>query len=113
MPRSQYWVAPEWHHRLKTNAIGAMKMDAFSFGTLCLWLLFYNTTGDTKHGFYNDLSSGTSRPILASQHVKKIAGLGDQKRSNLYQLFERTLCSNPIDRTEDFTQLLDLLAPHR
>jgi hypothetical protein len=113
MPRSQYWVAPEWHHRLKVNVIGAMKMDAFSFGTLCLWLLFYNTPGDSKHRFYTDLKSGISRPVLASQYVKTTAGLEDQMRSNLYPLFERTLCSDPIDRTADFTQLLDLLAPQR
>jgi hypothetical protein len=113
MPRSQYWVAPEWHHRLKTNAIGAMKMDAYSFGMLCMWLLFYNTPGDTKHRFYNDLDSGIPKPVLASQNIKTVADLGDQKSSYLYQLFERTLSSDPIDRTADFTQLLDLLAPHR
>jgi serine/threonine protein kinase len=114
MPGSRYWVAPEWHHRnYRTNVMGAMKMDAYSFGMLCLWLLFYNTAGDVKHRFYDDLNLETPRPILASQHVKTAVSLGDQRRSNLHQLFERTLSNDPINRTADFTQLLDLLAPHR
>lgn len=44
MPGSRPWVAPEWHHcGFTTDHVGAMKMDAYSFGALCLWILFYNT----------------------------------------------------------------------
>ena len=38
MPLSWPWAAPEWHHRgfLPSHA---MKMDVYSIGLLCLWLL--------------------------------------------------------------------------
>ena len=47
MPKSWPWTAPERHHR-EILPIQARKMDAYSFGMLCLWLLFYNkaTTRD-------------------------------------------------------------------
>jgi serine/threonine protein kinase len=41
MPGPGIWTAPEWHHR-KILPKQARKMDAYSFGMLCLWLLFYN-----------------------------------------------------------------------
>ena len=38
-----------------TNFVGAMKMDAFSFGLLCLWLLFY-AGKQSMDEFYEELS---------------------------------------------------------
>jgi serine/threonine protein kinase len=38
LPRSVPWAAPEWHHRWFT-AMDAKKMDVYSFGLVCLWLI--------------------------------------------------------------------------
>jgi tetratricopeptide (TPR) repeat protein len=41
LPKSEPWVAPEWHHREHTIE-QAQAMDVFSFGLLCFWILFRN-----------------------------------------------------------------------
>lgn len=112
MPRSPYWVAPEWHHR-GCKAADAMKMDIYSFGMLCLWLLFYNTQENTTCDFYSNLNSAKTVSVLAHQLIIAMAGLDDQKRCNLSQLFDLTLANNPVDRSLDFNQLIRLFAPHR
>jgi len=112
MPRSSYWVAPEWHHRGFTT-MNAMKMDMYSFGMLCLWLLFYNTQRNTTRDFYGDLNSAKTVSVLAHQSIIAMASLDDQKRYNLDQLFDLTLANNPAERSSDFNQLIRLFAPHR
>lgn len=112
MPRSLYWVAPEWHHRGFTTA-DAMKMDMYSFGMLCLWLLFYNTQENTTGDFYSSLNSAETVLVLARQLIIAMAGLDDQRRSNLNQLFNLTLANNPAERSPDFNHLVRLFAPHR
>lgn len=111
MPRSRYWVAPEWHHRGFTTA-DAMKMDIYSFGMLCLWLLFYNTQENTTRDFYSHLNSAERVSALAHELVS-IAGLDDQRRCNLNQLFDLTLANNPAERGSNFNQLISLLVSHR
>lgn len=112
MPRSLYWVAPEWHSRGFTTA-DAMKMDMYSFGMLCLWLLFYNTQENTTGDFYSSLDSAKTVLVLAHQLIIATAGLDDQKRSNLNQFFNLTLANNPADRSLDFNHLIRLFTPHR
>ena len=41
LPKSRPWNAPE-HHLGEFNAQEAKKTDVYSFGMLCLWLLFGN-----------------------------------------------------------------------
>jgi hypothetical protein len=46
LPKTPSWVlAPEWHHRGFTND-AEMKLDVFSFGMLCVWILFKNAILD-------------------------------------------------------------------
>lgn len=40
-PQSWLWNRPEYHYR-GFNVLGARKLDTYSFGTLCLWLLFFD-----------------------------------------------------------------------
>jgi serine/threonine protein kinase len=112
MPRSQYWVTPEWHRRGFKTA-DAMKMDIYSFGMLCLWLLFYNTQENTTRDFYSNLNLAETVLVLAHELIIAMAGLDNQRRCNLNQLFNLTLADNPAERSSDFTQLISLLVPHR
>ena len=112
MPKSLYWVAPEWHHRGVTTA-DAMKMDVYSFSMLCLWLLFYNIQWNTTRGFYSNLNSAETVLALAHQLITAMASLDNQKKCNLNQLFDLTLVNNPVERNSDFNQLICLFAPHR
>lgn len=111
MPGSPYWVAPEWHHRnYTTDVTGAKKMDAYSFGALCLWLLFYNNHETTSSKFYEDLRSKTSMSVLVSDHLAAAFDLDNQSRNILHQVFNRTLQQDAKDRTSDFTELFGLLS---
>jgi serine/threonine protein kinase len=112
MPKSLYWVAPEWHHRGFTTA-DAMKMDIYSFGMVCLWLLFYNTQENTTGDFYSSLGSAKTVLDLAHQLIIAMDSLDDQRRSNLNQLFNLTLADNQAERSPDFNHLIRLFAPHR
>jgi len=39
LPKTLHWEAPEWHHR-GFQISAAKKTDIYSFGLLCLWVLF-------------------------------------------------------------------------
>lgn len=110
---SKPWQAPEWHHRgiLPTQA---RKMDAYSFGMLCIWLLFYNKAGDRDQKFEKDLED----PQRDSSHhafelLEVSADLENWEKCNMQKLFRSTLAQDPIDRAESFTDLLELLSPNR
>src|SRR5438034_3833483 len=63
MPKSRPWNAPEHHHRgFKLSQ--AMAMDAYSFGLLCLWLLFNENEGYSENSL-KALKSGDGIPGLA------------------------------------------------
>lgn len=112
MPRTQYWTAPEWHHRPIHNA-SAVKMDVYSFGMLCLWLLFYHS-GETAHRkFYEDLKSEKATLILAHQLVIGMTDVSDEQRSNIHQLFDLSLAIDPAKRCSYFGELVCLLVSDR
>ena len=77
MPHSELWTAPERHHR-EILPRQARKMDVYSFGMLCLWLLFYNkaTTRDTN--FKQDIEGSPTNPsdyaseLLRTTRISKI-----------------------------------------
>jgi serine/threonine protein kinase len=112
MPKSRYWTAPEWHHR-GFAITDAKKMDIYSFGILCFWLLLYNAQEDTTCDFDDNLNSSKSILDFAHQSITAIAGLDNQRKHNLTQLFDLTLANNPAERSSDFNQLIHLFAPHR
>jgi serine/threonine protein kinase len=66
MPRSVPWVAPEWHHR-GFSFEEATKMDMFSFGMLCFWLLFFTT----KEGQSRDFVQQCTLYIIVSDLVRE------------------------------------------
>ncbi|KAL9120191.1 MAG: hypothetical protein Q9187_003257 [Circinaria calcarea] len=114
MPGSRPWVAPEWHHRgFTTDRVGAMKMDAYSFGALCLWILFYNTEDVESHDFYIDFGSEHLKTDLADRLIIAKSGLNVQERVKLSQLFYWTLALDPINRTATFREILQLLIPNK
>lgn len=110
MPRSLHWTAPEWHHRV-FNRASAFKMDVYSFGLLCLWLLFYHGR-ETRHSrFYEDLKSEEATSTLAHVLIDESSDFSDEQRNNLRQLFDLSLTVDPAVRCLNFEQLRDLLAP--
>lgn len=112
MPRSQYWVAPEWHHRGFSRA-AAVKMDIYSFGMLCLWLLCFKSQENTDNDFYGYLASARTLVDLAHEAITAMIGLEEQKRRDLSQLFDLTLAKKPAERSSNFNQLIPLCIPLR
>jgi len=112
LPYSEPWHAPEYHHRAIT-ALQAKKMDIYSFGMVCLWLLFYNNPRPSNHNFNADLKTGNSASQIARQSILAISGSSTQRRASLVQFFDAALASDPSSRSSDIQELLELLAPHR
>jgi len=120
MPATEGWVAPEWNHRnVTTNSDGAQKMDIFSLGALCLWLLFYNNknknniTGGSTSDYFAQRRSETSLIALVGLHVKGVKELGEEKRENLQLFFERSLQHDPALRCLKVEAIVNLIAPER
>ena len=114
MPKSEPWHAPEWHHR-GFGLSDAMRMDVFSFGMLCFWLLFYTVSNKEETDFFHDLDRD-SKPLaltLAHSHIKAAVGLSEESRTNLHRFFQLTLAIEKDMRTLDFRVLLSLIAPGR
>lgn len=98
MPRTLHWTAPEWHHRGITST-SAVKMDIYSFGLLCLWLLFYR--------------DGETTSTLAHQLVMEMPDVSDEQRHNLHNLFNMSLAVDPAQRCSSLGHLVGLLEPAR
>ena len=112
MPRTPHWTAPEWHHRPMHSA-SAIRMDVYSFGLLCLWLLFYHGGETVRRNFYKDLESGEETLTLARQLVDETNVTDDDIRSNLHHLFDLSLAIDPAERCSNLGQLMCLLATDR
>lgn len=96
------------------NSSSAIRMDIYSFGLLCLWLLFYNGGETEGHDFYKDLESKETASIFARRLVDEMNVADDDvAKRNLYQLFNMSLAIDPADRCSDLDQLVCLLTRDR
>ena len=89
-------------------------MDAYSFGMLCLWLLFYNKAASRDQNFKKDLEDPQKELSRhASDLLEATADLESWEKHNMQKLFRSTLTHDPFERTADFTGLLEFLSPYR
>ena len=131
LPKSRPWNAPE-HHFGEFNVQEAKKTDVYSFGMLCLWLLFGNrlsdipqTTADGTAGFISfdtpllQVGCPTLLELLkdedrvedvANYLVESVAGLNVEYRIRLKEVFSLTLPLNPGKRTCDLARVIGLLS---
>jgi hypothetical protein len=127
LPKTVPWQAPEHHHR-GFFLQNAKRLDFYSLGQLCLWLLFEpQIRVQTK---YSEIESGTSAEITAEmmmvewlqQHIQgqdlithatqmlhEVSGLVDVQRDSLVQFFNATLAMDPKNRALDVNDLIPLL----
>lgn len=135
MPKSWPWNAPEYHHRgFKPSA--AVKMDVFSLGLLCFWLVFKeHLSGDTSATL-----SGVGGYVCSTfcekpckEHQKKnleklksenrlvafacfyttLLDVDENRKGNLRLFFSSTLADDPHQRARDLRHLLSLLGVDR
>lgn len=136
---SRPWTAPEHHWRKRYNPSDARKTDVFSFGMLCLWLLFesefcgmthtapatpksketlpnirrlFETEG-RKIDFIQELKADDKLLKIASQLITSSAEASASQKIALERFFSLTLASDPLKRASDLSGLLCLLSPDK
>ena len=126
LPKSRPWNAPEYRYGEFTVA-EAKKTDIYSFGLLCLWVLFgsmriqQNFAGCT---FESSIGPRTSLEQLKDddkvEHIANqllesvpLAGLNAMHRIRLKEFFSLTVLRNPEKRTSKFARLVSLLSQKR
>ncbi len=113
MPDSGIWTAPERHHR-KFFPGDARKMDVYSFGMLCLWLLCYNTESKTDHRFRQDFRESSENGMGSIlEFLDGSKGLEDEDRHMVQKVFSITLARDPDQRSSSFNELLPFLSSNR
>jgi serine/threonine protein kinase len=108
MPGSQPWAAPEYHHRGFTGS-QAIQMDTFSFGMLCMWILFYDVKDFPEETQLEALKFEDKLYGTACELTMAVSGLEDERRERLKVLFKSTLVKSAEERDSDFMNLLQLL----
>lgn len=113
MPDSGLWTAPEQHHR-EILPRQARKMDTYSFGILCLWLLFYNKGTNPRCNFKKDLEDSQTRlSDFTFELLRATSDLENWEKDDMQKVFRLTLTQDPVERTGNFDELLELLSPYR
>jgi len=113
MPESGIWTAPERHHR-EILPREARKMDAYSFGMLCLWLLFFNKETNRDRNFEKDLEDSQKKVSdYASELLRASSNLDNREKNDMQKVFKSTIVKDSAERTANFDELLQLLSPYR
>ena len=135
MSKSVPWNAPEHHYR-HFNPSAAKRIDIYSFGLLCFWVVFGASldalplppqTASDKGQFTSfeehllELNLAECRMYDSNNELSEwatwlVMESGDFKNGideKLAQFFNLTLAYKPEERCIDFEQLLNLLAPNR
>lgn len=112
MPSSKPWAAPEHHHRGFEQS-QLFKMDIYSFGMLCLWLLFYNTEHSPDRDFAHDVHSDTCQSVLEHSHqlLTTTREFGDVDKALLGKLFDLCLTHDADQRAQTMVPVMALLSP--
>ncbi|KAF8853232.1 kinase-like protein [Acephala macrosclerotiorum] len=128
IPRSLPWEAPEWHSRY-FNRETAKRMDIYSFGLLCLWLLFpaddlhsprlpninldlaFSTTTEDNAIMRKFQELKASGKLLESvlELLWRKDGIPKDTRSVLEQLFRLSLHKDPAKRATQMDTFINLL----
>lgn len=129
MPKSGIWRAPEWHHR-GFRPEGARKMDIFSFGLVCLWMLFavdppLRPTRDDQRviSFEEDCDPAQNllelwkidygRDELTAWALSLASERTESNGSDLANFFKSALAVDPQKRDMNHSRLLHLLGATR
>jgi serine/threonine protein kinase len=111
MPCSRTWVAPEWMNGHKFKFSDARKMDAYSFGMLCFWLLLFEFPGSLNLSTLRNRN--TDMMTVSNELIEQKADYTISQRQNLSKLFSLTLSNNPNRRSLNFDEILSCLTSER
>lgn len=107
MPMCKPWTAPEWKAGHRYAFSEAKKMDAYSFGRLCFWLILGSENGGVDFDSTGEESKEMETIVhqLLAQHID----LQIKQKETVRELFSLTLKKDPKQRCGDFDQLLSCL----
>ena len=112
MPKSIPWNAPEHHYRgFKFD--DAVKMDIFSFGVFCLWLLFTGARSDQPFKVQGPSNDASVDLVLeqARRFLESERGLHPQTKSRLGRLFDLSVSRYPERRSSCMDEIVCVLEP--
>lgn len=119
MPRSSPWDAPEWHHRGQSYP-AIVKMDIYSVGAMCLWLLFeqeclskgisFETSRQEQYRHLQEVKNKDELSSIAIDLVHQCAVLSYDQVQGLTDLFKSCLASNPNTRESNIDRVLQRLS---
>jgi serine/threonine protein kinase len=127
VPKSWPWYAPE-HNRDKFKPAQAQKMDVFSFGMLCFWILFekylsgitllpreaqwaekYFQGKEKRHlckWILADCKRDDKLVVLAQQLAQSERDIDIGRKQALERLLSTSLACNPDERAKELRELL-------
>jgi serine/threonine protein kinase len=126
LPKSRPWNAPE-HDFGEFTTTGAKKTDVYSFGMLCLWVLFGSVHSESvPKGISFDAPTGPCTlleqlkyddqlKIIANQLIDSmpLPSFNAEERIRLKEFFKLTVLLSPENRTSDVGNLVGLLNQER
>jgi serine/threonine protein kinase len=115
LPYSRPWAAPEYHSRDFTLR-DAKRMDVYSFGMLCLYILFQKRLEDSTSSlvsYLEDLKASESLLDFTHDMVSRFAAVGETQKTSLKEFFDLTLSHKPYSRNMDFKTLINRLGGQR
>lgn len=122
MASTRPWQAPEHNHRETYQLSDMISMEVYSFGMVCLWLLFherlfklgitFNLRGMEEKGLdrLNALKNEWDMSEIAQSLTWELEWLPVNQILNLTRFFQSCLAPNNIDRGSDISYLLQLLS---
>jgi serine/threonine protein kinase len=113
LPGTPGWCAPEWHHRYTTtDVVAAKKIDVYSFGLLCAWLLFPTSLAGTQQ--HTDEYPSPEEVLSSALAGLEAAGeISDATQLQLHKMFDSTLAREPGERCSDFEPILKQLSANK
>jgi len=126
LPKSRPWNAPE-HHFGEFTTTGAKSTDVYSFGMLCLWVLFGSAHTECKYEgisfdgsngprtLLEQLKDGDELEIVANELIDSmpLLSFNAEQRIRLKEFFKLTVQLTPENRTSDVGNLVGLLNQER
>ena len=116
MPCFMPWQAPEWHHQKHTFS-SMLKMEIYSFGLVCLWLLFNEQLCENDILF--DFNAETQSCSLESKKRNSLQYLAEKLACNATNSLPHFTCFNSFfgqclnfdqeSRTSSISILLEIL----
>lgn len=116
LPISEPWNAPEIDDNSSTwTTSEAEKTDLYSFGMLCLWLLFGPLIPGTKLELQGEVlqEKKNKLPQYAQELLNSDRALGDEKKAALEEFFNSSLSHVPEQRKDSLQKFLDTFDPQR